>query len=76
MVGGFAGGVGVETVGGGGGGGRGGENVLGDLAMGWVGEVVERKLAALEGGESALLFSTGMSALVGLLLAKLNSATK
>src|SRR5882672_7377911 len=36
-------------------------------------KVVERKLAALEGGESALLFSTGMSALVGLLLAKLNS---
>ena len=35
--------------------------------------VVERKLAALEGGESALLFSTGMSALVGVLLAKLNS---
>jgi cystathionine gamma-synthase len=35
--------------------------------------VVERKLAALEGGESALLFSTGMSALVGLLMAKLNS---
>lgn len=35
--------------------------------------VVERKLAALEGGESALLFSTGMSALVVLLLSKLNS---
>jgi cystathionine gamma-synthase len=35
--------------------------------------VVERKLAALEGGESALLFSTGMSALVVLLLTKLNS---
>jgi cystathionine gamma-synthase len=35
--------------------------------------VVERKLAALEGGESALLFSTGMSALVVLLMAKLNS---
>jgi cystathionine gamma-synthase len=35
--------------------------------------VVERKLAALEGGESALLFSTGMSALVGLLLAKLSA---
>src|ERR1700730_11239348 len=34
---------------------------------------VERKLAALEGGESALLFSTGMSALVGLLMGKLNS---
>lgn len=35
--------------------------------------VVERKLAALEGGESALLFSTGMSALVVLLLTKLNA---
>jgi cystathionine gamma-synthase len=35
--------------------------------------VVERKLAALEGGESALVFSTGMSALVVLLLAKLNA---
>ncbi len=35
--------------------------------------VVERKLAALEGGESALLFSTGMTALAGLLLAKLNA---
>jgi cystathionine gamma-synthase len=34
--------------------------------------VVERKLAALEGGEAALLFSSGMSALVVLLLAKLN----
>ena len=36
-------------------------------------KVVERKLAALEGGESAILFSTGMSAIVGLLMAKLNS---
>jgi cystathionine gamma-synthase len=35
--------------------------------------VAERKLAALEGGESAVLFSTGMTALVGLLMAKLNS---
>ncbi len=35
--------------------------------------VVERKLAALEGGESAVLFSTGMSAIVGLLMAKLNA---
>jgi cystathionine gamma-synthase len=34
---------------------------------------VERKLAALDHGETALLFSTGMSALVGLLMAKLNS---
>lgn len=36
-------------------------------------KVVERKLAALEGGESALLFSTGMAALVGLLMARLNA---
>ncbi|HVU90532.1 MAG TPA: aminotransferase class I/II-fold pyridoxal phosphate-dependent enzyme [Pirellulales bacterium] len=36
-------------------------------------KVVERKLAALEGGGSALLFSTGMSAIVGLLMAKLSS---
>jgi len=35
--------------------------------------VVERKLAALEGGESAVLFSTGMSAIVGLLMAKLSA---
>lgn len=35
--------------------------------------VVERKLAALEGGESALLFATGMAALVGLLMAKLSA---
>src|SRR5437868_7819499 len=35
--------------------------------------VVERKLASLEGGESALVFSSGMSALVVLLLAKLNA---
>ncbi len=35
--------------------------------------VVERKLAALEGGEMAVLFATGMSAIVGLLMAKLNS---
>jgi cystathionine gamma-synthase len=35
--------------------------------------VVERKLAALEGGESALLFTTGMSALVALLMTRLNS---
>lgn len=35
--------------------------------------VVERKLAALEGGEAALLYSTGMAAIVGLLMAKLNS---
>jgi len=35
--------------------------------------VLERKLAALDGGESALVFSSGMSALVVLLLAKLNA---
>ena len=36
-------------------------------------KVVERKLAALEGGEEALLFATGMSAIVGLLMSKLNA---
>jgi cystathionine gamma-synthase len=36
-------------------------------------KVVERKLAAMEGGEAALLFSTGMAAIVGLLMARLNS---
>jgi len=37
-------------------------------------KVVERKLAALEGASStAVLFSSGMAALVGLLMAKLNS---
>lgn len=36
-------------------------------------KVVERKLAALDGGETALLFSTGMAALVGLLMTKLNA---
>jgi cystathionine gamma-synthase len=36
-------------------------------------KVVERKLAALEGGESALLFTTGMSAIVVLLMAKLEA---
>jgi cystathionine gamma-synthase len=35
--------------------------------------VIERKLAALEGGEDAVLYATGMSAIVGLLMAKLNS---
>jgi cystathionine gamma-synthase len=35
--------------------------------------VVERKLAALEGGEEAILFSSGMAAMVGLLMARLNS---
>jgi cystathionine gamma-synthase len=35
--------------------------------------VVERKLAALEGGEDAVLFSSGMAAIVGLLMAKLSA---
>ena len=35
--------------------------------------VVERKLAELEGGETALLFSTGMAAIVGLLMTKLSA---
>jgi len=35
--------------------------------------VVERKLAELEGGEMAVLFSTGMAAIVGLLMTKLNA---
>jgi cystathionine gamma-synthase len=35
--------------------------------------VVERKLAALEGGEEAVLFASGMGALVGLLMAHLNA---
>ena len=35
--------------------------------------VVEQKLAILDGGESAVLFSTGMAALVGLLMAHLNA---
>jgi cystathionine gamma-synthase len=36
-------------------------------------KVVERKLAALEGGEAALLFSSGMAAIVGLLTTRLNA---
>ena len=36
-------------------------------------KVAEAKLAALEGGEHAVLFSSGMAALVGLLMAKLKS---
>jgi len=36
-------------------------------------KTAEKKLAALDGGEDALLFSTGMAAIVGLLTAKLNS---
>ena len=35
--------------------------------------VVERKLAALDGGEDAVLYDTGMSAIVGLLMAKLSA---
>jgi cystathionine gamma-synthase len=35
--------------------------------------VVEAKLAAMEGGEDALLFASGMAAFAGLLMAKLNS---
>lgn len=35
--------------------------------------VVERKLAALDGAEDAVLFASGMAALVGLLTAKLNA---
>jgi cystathionine gamma-synthase len=35
--------------------------------------VVERKLAALEGGEMGVLFSSGMAALVGLLMTHLNA---
>jgi cystathionine gamma-synthase len=34
--------------------------------------VAERKLAALEGGDEAVLFSSGMAAIVGLLMARLN----
>jgi cystathionine gamma-synthase len=36
-------------------------------------KVVERKLAALDGGQEALLFSSGMAAIVVLLMAKLNA---
>lgn len=35
--------------------------------------VAEKKLAALEAGEDAVLYSSGMAAFVGLLMAKLNS---
>ncbi|MEM8681502.1 MAG: PLP-dependent aspartate aminotransferase family protein, partial [Planctomycetota bacterium] len=35
--------------------------------------VVERKLAAIEGGERAVVFSSGMSAIVGLLMSKLGA---
>lgn len=36
-------------------------------------KVVEQKLAELEGAQAAILYSTGMSAFVGLLMSKLNS---
>jgi len=36
-------------------------------------KVAERKLAALEGGEAALIYSSGMSAVAGVLLAKLQA---
>lgn len=36
-------------------------------------KVVEKKLAALEGAETAILYSSGMAAIVGLLMAKLNA---
>ena len=36
-------------------------------------KVVEAKLAALDGGEEAIVFSSGMAAIVGLLMAKLNA---
>ncbi len=36
-------------------------------------KVAERKLAAMEGGEAALVYSSGMSAIAGLLLSKLQS---
>jgi cystathionine gamma-synthase len=36
-------------------------------------KVVERKLATLEGGEDAILFASGMAAIVGVLMAKLNA---
>jgi cystathionine gamma-synthase len=36
-------------------------------------KVVERKLAALEGGEDAILFASGMAAIVGLFMTRLNA---
>ncbi|MCC9608155.1 aminotransferase class I/II-fold pyridoxal phosphate-dependent enzyme [Blastopirellula sp. JC732] len=36
-------------------------------------KVAEKKLAALEGGEDAVLYASGMAAIVGLLMAKLNA---
>ncbi|MGH9204924.1 MAG: aminotransferase class I/II-fold pyridoxal phosphate-dependent enzyme, partial [Vicinamibacterales bacterium] len=41
---------------------------------GFAGEkVVERKLASLEGGQDAVVYSSGMAAIVGLFMAKLNA---
>src|ERR1044072_5276616 len=36
-------------------------------------KVVERKLAMLEGGEDAILYASGMAAMVGVLMAKLSA---
>ena len=36
-------------------------------------KIVERKLAALDGAEDAIVYSSGMAAIVGLLMTKLNS---
>src|SRR5436309_16061689 len=36
-------------------------------------KVVERKLATLENGEDAILYASGMAAIVGVLMAKLNA---
>ncbi|MEE3370347.1 MAG: aminotransferase class I/II-fold pyridoxal phosphate-dependent enzyme [Planctomycetota bacterium] len=36
-------------------------------------KIVEKKLAALEGGEDAILFASGMAAIVGLFMSKLNA---
>ncbi|MBB73008.1 MAG: cystathionine gamma-synthase [Planctomycetaceae bacterium] len=36
-------------------------------------KIVEKKLAALEGGEEAILFASGMAAIVGLFMSKLNA---
>jgi cystathionine gamma-synthase len=36
-------------------------------------KVVERKVAALDGGEDAVLYASGMAAIVGLLMTKLNA---
>ncbi|MGV3607112.1 MAG: trans-sulfuration enzyme family protein [Planctomycetaceae bacterium] len=36
-------------------------------------KIVEKKLAALDGGETALLYSSGMAAFVGLLMAKVSA---